>query len=122
MKEISREERSDATLRILSSWGAIAGVAVLGVYFIGFMIYHSLVPTAVSGWLLTQISNHFAATIGVPLSGISAACVVLVLKTTAGPIEFEVFGLKFKGAAGPVVLWVFCFLSMVLALYLLWDM
>jgi hypothetical protein len=37
-----------------------------------------------------------------------------------GPIEFEAFGFKLRGASGPIVLWVFCFLSIAAAFQLLW--
>jgi hypothetical protein len=46
---------------------------------------------------------------------------VSLLKVTSGPIEFEAIGFKFRGASGPIVLWVFCFLSIAVAFHLLWP-
>jgi hypothetical protein len=46
----------------------------------------------------------------------AALFVVLVLRAAAGPIEFEVLGLKFRGASGPVVLWIPCFLAIVVGI------
>jgi hypothetical protein len=35
-------------------------------------------------------------------------------------IEFEAAGFKFRGASGPVVLWIFCYLAIVTSIKLLW--
>jgi hypothetical protein len=64
--------------------------------------------------------EHPAAMLGLPLIAIAALCLVLILRSTSGPIEFEALGLKFKGAAGPIIMWVITFLAMVVAVKLLW--
>jgi len=52
---------------------------------------------------------------------ITAFCIVALLQIVARePVEFEGFGLKFKGAAGPVFLWMFCFMALVAAVKVLW--
>ena len=123
MQQDGPDKNSPDTLRLVTSWVLIVGTSVLAAYFFTFLIYHSLYPTrSDTSWLLSVIHEHYAATIGVPLSAVSSACIVLLLKATAGPIEFEALGFKFKGASGPVVLWLFCFLAMVFALKLLWDL
>ena len=55
------------------------------------------------------------------MSAISAFCLVALLEIARGPIEFEALGFKFKGASGPAILWVFCFLAMIFGVWLLWD-
>lgn len=35
--------------------------------------------------------------------------VVLILKFSIGPMEFEGFGFRFRGGSGPLILWVICF-------------
>ena len=113
---------SDA-LRRLATWLAILGTWALAGYFFGWLVYHSVRPTSAdAGWLIRVIERHYAATLGVPLSAISSACIVILLRATAGPIEFEALGFKFRGASGPVVLWLFCFLAMIFALRLLWNL
>ena len=98
------------------------GTTLLGAYFFAFLIYHSLRSTSTAGsWFLAVIESHYAATIAVPLSGVSALCVVLALKATTGPIEFEAFGFKFRGASGPLVFWLICFIAMIWAVWLLWK-
>ena len=67
------------------------------------------------------LSTALSATIGIGISAISAFCLVGVLEVSRGPIEFEVLGFKFRGASGPVTLWILCFLAIIFALWLLWD-
>ena len=54
------------------------------------------------------------------MAALSAFCLVVVLQATAGNIEFEALGFRFRGAAGPIVLWVLAFVVFVLAIRLLW--
>lgn len=91
-----------------SAWGIFAGA---------FLAYHSLRPNS---WLVELTHQHFAALLCVPMAALMAMCVVILLRFTAGPIEFKVPGFEFKGASGQVVLWVMCFLAIVGAIKLLW--
>jgi hypothetical protein len=43
-----------------------------------------------------------------------------VLRETTGKLEFEALGFKFRGASGPVVLWVLCYFAITLSIKLLW--
>lgn len=71
---------------------------------------------------LTEIVKaHFPAVVGLPLAAIFAAFIVVALQQTAGPVKFEGLGFKFEGSAGQVVLWVFCFLAIAVAIRLLWS-
>ena len=71
---------------------------------------------------LTLAQTHFAAVIGLPMAAIASLFIVLILEYVSGKIEFEILGLKFKGAAGQIIFWIICFLSMVLSIKLLWDL
>ena len=55
------------------------------------------------------------------MAAIAAFSIVTLLKVTYGPIEFEALGFKFRGAAVPIILWIFCFLTGVAAVRLLWN-
>ncbi len=66
------------------------------------------------------LHEHFAAIIGLPGAVAIAFLIVVFLRQTSGPIEFEGLGFKFKGAAGQVVMWVVCFLAMAVAIKLVW--
>ena len=60
------------------------------------------------------------AAIGIPSAVVIAFTLVVLLKRTAGPLEFKVLGLQLKGEAGEWLVWVVCFLVIVLAIKLLW--
>ena len=68
--------------------------------------------------LLTQP----ASTMGVPISALIAlVVVVLLLRTVQGPIEIEILVLKFKGASGPIIMWVLCFSVLVWGIGHVWQ-
>ena len=118
-----KETITKSRFRRYAHWFIVTGTAAAGSYFLGFLVYHSLVPTVSSeSWFLQVIEKHFAATIGVPLSAVSAFCIVLLLNVvTPEPIEIEALGFKFCGASGPIVLWIFCFLAMIVGMPMLWG-
>ncbi|MCW5204046.1 hypothetical protein VU12_14045, partial [Desulfobulbus sp. US4] len=69
---------------------------------------------------IDMVFQHFSATVGLAFATITSLCLILLLRYSAGPIEFEGLGFKFKGASGPIVLWIFCYLVMVSSIKLLW--
>lgn len=64
--------------------------------------------------------SHFKAVVGLPAAFISSLILILLLKQTAGPIEFKGFSLEFKGTSGEIIMWILCFLSIVYAIDKLW--
>lgn len=71
--------------------------------------------------LIAFIFAHASVATGIPFSAAIAMFVVLMLRTTQGPVEFEVVGFKFRGASGPIIMWVLCFLVIIAATKLLWS-
>jgi hypothetical protein len=65
---------------------------------------------------------HPAVSVGVPFSIVSAITIVLLMRTVAGPIELEAFGVRFKGASGPIIMWILCFGVLVAAVKLVWSL
>ena len=117
-----QEARSDAQLRRWIAWIVLTSFLAFAIYFCGFLVYHSLWGATTSGnWLLTLFEKHYAGVVGTPMCAIAAFCIVTLLKVTNGPIEFEAVGFKFRGASGPIVLWIFCFLAMSVAFNFLWS-
>jgi len=57
----------------------------------------------------------------VTFSASLALMLVLLLNYTLGPIEFKGLGFSFKGASGPVVLWVLCFLATIAGLSVIYE-
>lgn len=70
--------------------------------------------------ILGEIQKNFAATVVMAFAALVALFVVLLLQYSAGQIEFEVPGFKFRGASGPVVLWVLCFMAATASIKFLW--
>jgi hypothetical protein len=64
--------------------------------------------------------DHFPATVGIPVAAVFAFVVVALFESTAGNVKFEAAFLKFDGAAGPIIMWILCFLSIIWAIKLLW--
>lgn len=67
------------------------------------------------------VKEQIVGIVGIPAAASLAAIIVVMFRQTEGPIEFEAVFLKLKGAGGPVVLWVLCFLSIVGSIKLLWK-
>jgi len=65
--------------------------------------------------------EHPQGVVGIPFACLLAFAVVSVFQTTAGEIQFTALGFTFKGAAGPILMWVLCFLSVVTGLRILWP-
>jgi hypothetical protein len=66
------------------------------------------------------MEQHFAALFGIPVATMISLAVVMLLRISAGPLAFKIWVLEVSGGAGEVLFWVLCFLSVVLALYMLY--
>jgi hypothetical protein len=64
--------------------------------------------------------KNFPTIIGMPFAGLTAFIVVAFFRQSETAIEFEAIGIKLKGAAGEIVLWLLCFTVIVAAVRLLW--
>ena len=104
--------------RKVAFWGSIAIAVLMFIGAVGWTVY--LASGAPETPVTKVILEHFPATFGLPLAAGGAFILVVLLRHTQGPIEFEGLGFKFRGASGPVVLWVLCFLALVAGIKLLW--
>ena len=95
----------------------VLGAGVVGISYVSFIIYWTWQK---EGWVKDIVKEHFAATIGLPLAGVAAYLLVSVLEYSYGKIEIEIWGLKFKGATGPVILWMLCFFIIAISIKMLW--
>jgi hypothetical protein len=65
--------------------------------------------------------EHFPVTVALPTAGVGAFLVVVMLfRITEGEIKIRFLGLTLEGAAGPIVMWVLCYLAMTASIKLLW--
>lgn len=77
-------------------WGSILALALIGGVFLLLFIESAYIDRRFNEIMY----QHLAAAIGVPLSALTSLALVLALEQVAGDVEFEAFGLKFRGAAG----------------------
>jgi hypothetical protein len=111
------QPRVQALLKRAAPWIATIGLAVGGFAALALII---IVFASDPSRFRELLDKQVRAVVGIPMAAVSAFCVVWVLEATSGRIEFQAVGFKFRGASGPVVLWVMSFLAFVLAIHLLW--
>lgn len=64
---------------------------------------------------------HFVALVGLPMASIASFVLVAFLKQRSGEgISFKGFGFEFQGPSGEIVLWILCFISIVISIKLTW--
>jgi hypothetical protein len=112
-----------SSLKSMATWGVVVGTAVWTAFFFAFLVASALFPDVVpDSWFLRMVREHPGGTLGLAISAISAFSVVAILDVLShDPIEIRLPGFELKGAAGPVVLWVVCFLAIVAGGETLWD-
>jgi hypothetical protein len=113
----SRESAHEEKFRRWFSWVVLVACTTWGIIAAVWLAYHAWRPES---WVIPILREHFAALVGIPMSALIAMCVVILLRFSAGPIEFKGLGFEFRGASGQVVFWIFCFLAIVSGLKLLW--
>jgi hypothetical protein len=79
-----------------------------------------VVNLALTGALVRISEEPARAMLGVPWAGGAALIVVLILRTAFGAVEFKILGVEFRGASGPIIMFLLCFLAETLAIQLLW--
>ncbi|WP_164928907.1 hypothetical protein [Gloeobacter violaceus] len=102
-------------------------------------VHHSIV-VAIGVWILATVIavgwyiynypqyftrvyfKHAAATIAIPLATLLSASLVVLFRHVGGPIELDAFGIKFKGAAAPIVFWLLIFAVHIFALTQCWNL
>lgn len=66
--------------------------------------------------------EHFATVVGLPCAAILALAIVLLLRNVSGEVELKVAALEFKGATGPIIMWIGCFLAIVFSIWSTWNL
>jgi hypothetical protein len=111
------ERTEEAFLRRFFRWATLS-LTTTGAIFVWYLLASFSLRR--EPWFMTIMEEHFAAFFGIPVATMIALAVVIVLRISAGPIEFEAWGIKLRGAAGEVLFWVICFLSVTIAISWLW--
>jgi hypothetical protein len=116
--ENNKNDQNKTKILNALAWVAAALIALFSAYIFYIMAqrgYESKV------WLPIA-QKHFPVVVGLPMAAITSLFIVLVLEYVSGKIEFEIPGVKFKGAAGQIIFWIICFLTIVSSIKLLWDL
>lgn len=106
----------NANPKLVMTW-----VLVVAVPFAAATVLTGIFTFMPTDVLLQITTKHFPVIIGLPIGAIFSAFIVVALQQTAGPVSFEALGFKLEGSAGQVILWIFCFLSVAVAIRLLWG-
>jgi len=107
----------DQRLRRWSRWAAVVFALQGALQLTAFLLWLLFTDSAATKALFL---NEVRAIVGIPLAALTAFCVVTNLQATSGDIKFSGLTFTFEGAAGPVVLWVMCFLAVILSIVALW--
>lgn len=123
-QKVSLGTQQSGLLRFRTTRVLVVGVVCAAVFLQVFVATQLLWRSAdLDTWLVRLIKERYAALIQVPAIATLCFCAVCLLEVVSGqPIEFEALGFKFRGAAGPVVLWVFAFLAVLFGTYLMWSL
>jgi membrane protein CcdC involved in cytochrome C biogenesis len=113
---IKRGEALVRKAQLFMRWGSVLALAAIGAVFFVLFVWSSLYDRRFNDTLY----EHLAAAIGVPLATLTALALVLALEQVSGDIELEVWGIKFKGASGPIVMWAICFITLISGIKALW--
>jgi hypothetical protein len=68
---------------------------------------------------ISQLLSNPRLAVGIPWAGGAALAIVLILRGSFGTVEFKILGVEFKGASGPTVMWILCFLAEALVMRVL---
>jgi len=117
VEEVRQNESSgEDRFRRFATWT----LAVMVLFICSSVFYAFVRYGRTDQFWIPVTQQHFAAIVGLPMALLASFIVVLVLRVSAGPIEFEAWGLKFKGASAPIVFWILCFLSIAVSIKMLW--
>lgn len=104
-------------LKGIAKFFVLVGAFLLGG---GYLLFAFIALWSKSQSIIDIALLHTPIVFGLPSAVLISLWVVVFLENTSGPIEFEALGIKFKGASGPVILWVIGMLSISIAIKLLW--
>jgi hypothetical protein len=120
-KTSTMTDRLDIKARQLPARRRI-GYAVGLVLFIIYLWFLVLSFFLTGGFLLNLLRDHYVFFVGLPFAALIAFVMVSTFEITRGDIEFEIAGLRLKGASGPLIIWVLVYLALVVSISLAWPL
>ena len=107
-------------LRLVASYWAIGSICAVGAFSFIFFIYMIIKYDRVEKLLDLALSQP-AALMATPACAATSLVIVLILRSTSGPVEFSAFTFSFKGASGPIIFWNFCTIVLIWGVGYLWK-
>jgi hypothetical protein len=108
----------DGRQSVVALWASVA-VMLVG-SLAGIILWGAAFLADFSDFRHMLLHEHFTVMVGLPSSAAGAFIVVSLFRQTEGPITIKGLGFELQGAAGPVLLWVLCFLAICGGIKLLW--
>jgi hypothetical protein len=100
------------------SWGAMAVGGLIGLSFLLTIVVWSVTGAP---WFRQLLIDHYQALVGLPAAALLAYIIVVLFEARFDKIEMSIGTvIKFRGASGPVVLWILVFSTITVAIRLLW--
>ena len=117
MKLLPEDQSVETFFSKVVKWVLLFGAVIYLVIWFGFVLYSIVTKQS---WIMDVLTNHMPVMLSLPVAGATSLIIVLFLGTVSGEIEFKMIGMEFKGASGPIVMWVFCYLAITLSIKLMW--
>ena len=96
---------------------AFGGLAAIGLVVLWLCRLVAKVPATELAGLLER---HGAALIGNPAASALALFLIGIIRAIDGPIEFDVLGMRAKGAGAAIILWIAAFVTVGLSIRAVW--
>jgi hypothetical protein len=103
--------------------GWLARIAFGGLPAIGLVVLWGLwrlVAKEPATELAGLLERHGAALIGIPAASALALFLIGIIRAIDGPIEFDVLGMRAKGAGAAIILWIAAFVTVGLSIRAVW--
>jgi hypothetical protein len=113
------QEAQYERMRLIFSYYAICSIFLICLFVLVWLVYIIIQGNHLDK-IVSLIFAQPAVFIVGPGSIMLALLIVLLLRNIGGPIEFEAMSFKFRGASGPIVMWIFCYLALIFATKFLW--
>ena len=82
-------DNGDKGLRKALSWIIVISVSAFALFSLILLVRAGFRPGLLSDLYFSLLRDHFVAVVGLPMAAVASLFIVLVLRSTSGPIEFE---------------------------------
>ena len=121
-EELAQSLAEKAKMPVVDKWRrqinlGIAVVSLIGTAFLIAAVWSNRFDPVLSA----LVTKNFAAIVGLPFAFVASFVVVALFRQGESAVDFDAFGVKLKGAAGEIILWLLCFVAISGSISLLWK-